>query len=256
MKELFELTQQSHDYAWLVKRWRAAAKEQNLIMKSIAMVDGQKIYMIKSRNWQDGGVYISAGAHGDEVAGGEGVLHWVGQRTKQQKKVPLMIFPCLNPWGLQANVRMDSTGLDLNRAWNVTENAGICAIKENVEGHKFAASLHLHEDYDAQGIYLYEVKGRVTQRAWGDELMQEAGKIIPPDRRAWIEGRKAKNGVIRARFTQSVIEMAPEAIYLYEKFAERSFTFETPSEFSLDARIRAQVAFLNSAVEKVLGNNT
>src|SRR5438067_11093578 len=59
----------AHDYAFLVKRWRAVAKQCGLIMRPFAVEAGHRIYCVRSKRLPaEGGIYISAGIHGDEPA--------------------------------------------------------------------------------------------------------------------------------------------------------------------------------------------
>jgi hypothetical protein len=55
----------------------------------------------------------------------------------------------------------------------------------------------LHEDYDGQGVYLYEIQ-RVPPY-WGEALLKAAGTHIPTDPRLRIEGRKVIKGIHRRR---------------------------------------------------------
>ena len=75
---------------------------------------------------------------------------------------------------------------------------------------------------------------------------------MPPDSRKTIEGRKAKNGIVRRSITPDLMPDWPEAFLLHFRHATRTFTIETPSEFSIDARVAAQEAILDTAVKKCL----
>ena len=110
----------------------------------------------------------------------------------------------------------------------------------------------LHEDFDAQGLYLYEV-----QRArpyWGEPLLAAARQTIAPDPRSKIDGRTARTGVIRRRIDHKRFARMgwPEAIHLHLHHADRSFTVETPSEFALEQRVAAHVAVLDECVRRVI----
>ncbi len=130
----------------------------------------------------------------------------------------------------------------------------IKAHKDLLKGLSFSVAICLHEDYDAQGVYLYEVwhRGRPFERPIGLELLTAAGYYVPVDLRKKIEGRKATQGSIKRRIRRKQFPVMPEAAYLAFNHSEHSITFETPSEYELGARVQAQAAAIQRAVEIVL----
>jgi len=226
------------------------------------------------------GVYVSAGIHGDEPASTEGLLAWAeAQSPGRFRKLPLLLLPCLNPWGLVNNRRCTETGLDLNRSFHLEKTLPIIgAVKALVaremnrtrtgdrtgepprpRPRSFAASLMLHEDYDGQGVYLYEVarsnrgvnNRKDTTCPWGEALLTAARAHLPTDPRPKIDGRKVAAGVHRRRidFKRFAKIGYPEAIWLHLEHSERTFTVETPSEFAIEQRVAAQVAMIEKTIE-------
>ena len=110
----------------------------------------------------------------------------------------------------------------------------------------FDLALTLHEDYDGQGVYLYEVQRQKPY--WGEELLRSCKKWIAPDPRRVIETRGALNGIVRRVVTPNMMPNWPEAFILYFQKVTRVFTVETPSEFHIDDRVAAQVAIIGKAV--------
>lgn len=95
--------------------------------------------------------------HGDEPAGPAALLAWAKRNVEQLRSHPFLLFPCLNPAGLVANMRNDARGCDLNRTFRlVRPPSPIRELKQLIRGQKFALSLSLHEDYDGAGVYVYE----------------------------------------------------------------------------------------------------
>lgn len=200
------------------------------------------------------GLYVSAGIHGDEPASTEGLVAWAEKHAAKLARFPLAIFPCLNPWGLTQNTRMNEAGLDLNRAFDRDDEPVTRALRERLRGRRFPIALTLHEDYDAQGIYLYE--GLRKDAAWGGSLLRAASRIIAIDPRPRIEVSRPKSGVIRRHFDArryARLGGLPEAVFLHRGHARRTITFETPSEFALDRRVAAQVAVIEACVARVGG---
>jgi hypothetical protein len=168
-----------------------------------------------------------------------------------------VIFPCLNPWGIVNNRRLNESGHDLNRHFHRKDEPVINAVKAIIKPHRFAISLMLHEDYDGQGVYFYE-----TQRAtpfWAEALLKAAKPFIPGDTRARIDGRKCtKPGIVRRKISMKVFERIgfPEAIHMHLYHSERTFTVETPSEYGLDRRVSAHIAIIEECVKRVLPRAT
>jgi len=206
----------------------------------------------RSRANEPGGLYVSAGIHGDECAPVWGLLEWVAGNPPALRDRPVMIFPCLNPVGLIDNTRRDGFGVDLNRSFSDTANPLIDAWQKRLEGRCFDISVNLHEDYDCTGIYLYELS---RDEARGDSLLAACEGIIPRESASEIDGSDFQNGVlVRTSEIEQIVEEQlggsyPEAILLFLKYARYSYTFETPSEFDLPRRIAAQRAFLEAVTE-------
>ena len=59
------------------------------------------------------------------------------------------------------------------------------------------------------------------------------------------------NGLLRRKLNLKKFPMIPEAVYLHLHHAERTFTIESPSEFALDQRVRAQVAIITECIRRV-----
>ena len=238
-----------HDYRRLVARWREVAREAGIPLRVLARAGKHTLYFLKSPALANsGGIYMSAAIHGDEPAASEALIVWAEKNTRRLAKLPLLIFPALNPHGLIHNTRTDADGIDLNRLFHLDDHPVIAALKRIVAPHQFEIALMLHEDYDAEGYYAYEVKR--DPPFLGERLLKAAARFIPIEPRAEIDGRSAKAGVIRRRFQRSVfLKMGyPEAIWLHEFHARRSLTVEAPSEFALERRVQAHCAVIDECV--------
>lgn len=242
----------SHDYRHLVARWRAVARRAGLPLRKLAKDDGFELYYLETPSLAgNAGLYLSTGIHGDEPAAPEALLQWAEKNAARLAAIPALIFPCLNPWGLRNNVRTDSRGHDLNRMFHLDTQPVVAAVRKITRPHLFQIALAMHEDYDAQGVYLYEVaRGR---SGIGESLLQCAEKIVPRDPRRTVDTSIAKNGLIRKRVSPAKFaDMGyPEAIWLHLFHSENTFTFETPSEAALEIRVRAHIAVLGECVKRI-----
>jgi murein peptide amidase A len=242
-----------HNYRYLVRRWRSLARRAGLKCRAFATADGFELFYLRSPAMQThGGVYLSAGIHGDEAGATEGLLFWAEMNVTLLKRLPVLLFPCLNPWGLVHNRRSDAEGRDLNRCYHLDDLERIRAQKAIIDGITFRFAMCLHEDYDAQGVYLYEVRKHL--RPIGPELLAAAGYHLPVDLRPRIEGRRAESGSIARRIKALRFPFLPEAGLLALYHSDRTITLETPSEYELGARAQAQAAAVQRAVELTLGD--
>ena len=241
----------AHDYKYLVARWRKVAKRAGLRMTKFSEAGGFAIYCVKSSaqvaSQAVPSIYLSAGIHGDEPASTEGLLIWAQKNVALLRRLNVLIFPCLNPWGLTSNCRLNADGRDLNRSFNSDAIPQITAQKRVMGKRRFDLALNLHEDYDAIGLYAYEVPGQKTH--WGEKILKAAARHLPIDTRRNIEGRAASGGVVRRSIKLDVMPDWPEAFVLHLVHSHRVFTFETPSEFHLDDRVLAQVAIISEGVK-------
>lgn len=253
----FLLSHLAHDYTQLIERWHHVAEATGLEILAFATAEEFQVFALRSKTGPtlDKGLYLSAGIHGDEPGAALGLIAWAEQNTELLSEQPCLIFPCLNPWGLVYNSRYNEWGYDLNRRFGGPIQPVILAWKRIVDLTRYRLALTLHEDYDATGIYCYELGS--DDLCLGEPALKACSSIIPRHPGDEIEGRAAEGGLIHA--TEGIEEIArqieeeeeglPEALYLKLHHAAYSLTFETPSEYSLYDRVRAQVQFLDTVIE-------
>jgi protein MpaA len=246
------VSHRAHDYRHLVERWRSVARKAGAPLRRLTQADGSPLYSLATPALKEsGGIYVSAGIHGDEAGSTEGLIAWAEAQGRRFAKLPLFLLPCLNPWGLINNRRSNASGQDLNRSFHLDDLPVIRAVKAAVQPYQFAASLMLHEDYDGQGVYVYELQR--VQPYWGEALLDAARAHLPTEPRPRVDGRKMTAGVHRRRldFRRFTKIGYPEAIWLHQEHSARSFTVETPSEFALERRVAAHAAMLDELVRLV-----
>lgn len=247
-----ETTQAVHDYDRLILRWRRVARRAGLKLERFAQIGEYPIYCLSTRGGRDGGLYLSAGIHGDEPAATEALVSWaeshLAAHVRSKNALPLFVLPCLNPWGLVNNRRITARGHDLNRMFD-RRVSPIKELKRRIAGRQFALGLALHEDYDGRGVYLYEIS---ASRTIGAGLLRAcASKSMPVDPRRRIEDFPFKNGLLTGRIDPSEVPFKPEALYLYPDRCPHFLTFETPSEFSLADRVRAHIRLIEDCVRRL-----
>jgi predicted deacylase len=215
-------------------------------MGVFAEADGYPLTVVESArpDPQAPSLYLSAGIHGDEPAPVEALIGWAEENKNRLGAWNMMIFPCLNPWGLERNIRFDAEGRDLNRCYDSRRVPQISAQLALMRGRCFDIAACLHEDYDARGFYLYEIAAARPHR--GEEICRKLSRIMTADSRSRIDGHEARGGLIRRRIRPDMLAGHPEAFRLHFRHAKRTFTLETPSEAGLGVRILCQKGFLDA----------
>lgn len=198
-------------------------------------------------------IYLSSGVHGDEAAAPWGLLEWAEGNAALLKAHRFLIFPCLNPHGIAANTRVDQRGVDINRTFHDPREPLIAAWRKVLGDRSVALALCLHEDYDAQGCYVYELRNKPGKA--GPKALKACASIIPRDMRGTIDGTKVSGGHIlrRGEFRRPDLPGMPEAIVLHQLGSAVTLTFESPSEYSLLDRIAVHKKFIGFVLRHELG---
>jgi hypothetical protein len=221
--------------------------------------------------------YISAGIHGDEPAGPLAALKLI-QENRWPDHAEIFLLPCLNPDGFAFNTRAGRDGTDLNRDYLRPQCASTRAHIAWLEQQpQFDFYLCLHEDWEAHGFYLYEQNpdgqraagvppadqisgGRAKAGSAGkmpaarcptslaEKIISAVEKICPIDRSEKIDGRPARDGIIRPGFDPAARPDWPESWWLLHHRTRLGCTLEAPSDFAMSVRVNALVTAVNAAV--------
>jgi hypothetical protein len=79
-------------------------------------------------------------------------------------------------------------------------------------------------------------------------MVEAARQVCPIDPSALIDGREAKEGIIRPNIDPALRPEWPEAFYLFMNKTRLSYTLETPSDFPLSVRTAAMVTAVKAAL--------
>jgi len=192
-------------------------------------------------------IYISSGIHGDEPAGPLAVRQLLLENSWPQAN--FWICPCLNPTGFALNRRENAQGLDLNRQY-------LQPKAEETKAHinwlhqqpSFDVCLCLHEDWESHGFYVYELNPD-NQRSLAESIVEGVSAVCPIDPSELIEGRPAKNGIIRPSVDPTSRPQWPESFFLLKHKTRLSYTLEAPSDFPLSVRVAALVEGVRAALK-------
>ncbi len=173
------------------------------------------------------------------------------QDNRWPPALELWICPCLNPVGFRMNSRENASGVDLNRQYREPRAAEIRAHIAWLDRQpSFDLCLMLHEDWESDGFYLYE-QNPDGRRSPAAEMIERVSSVCPIDRNEMIEGRPARDGVVRANIDPNDRPEWPEAFYLITRKTRLSYTLEAPSDYLMEVRVAALVTAVNTAVEMI-----
>jgi len=196
--------------------------------------------------------YLSTGIHGDEPAGPLAALRLLLE-NRWPANAEIWFCPCLNPTGFVLNQRENAQGQDLNRQYLHREAPETRAHVAWLEKQpRFDLCLCLHEDWESHGFYVYELN--LDHRpSLAEAIVAEVAKVCPIDASEIIEGRPAKNGIVRPSVDPRSRPQWPEAFYLTTHKTHLAYTLESPSDFPLSVRADALVAGVNAALWRASG---
>lgn len=193
-------------------------------------------------------LYISAGIHGDEPAGPVALRRLVEQ-NQWPADIHLILCPCINPTGLKLKTRENADGIDLNRDYR-------SRLSPEVRAHaawldtlpQFDASFILHEDWEADGYYLYEVNWQNLPSP-APRIIQTVRELCPIQPTSIIDNLwQCTDGIIRPDLKPEDRPQWAEAVYLIAHKTQLSLTLEAPSDFPLPFRAETHVRAIRAVL--------
>jgi hypothetical protein len=191
--------------------------------------------------------YLSAGIHGDEPAGPMAALQLL-QEDRWPADMSIWLCPCLNPSGFALNRRENFQGIDLNRDYRHLQSAEVRAhVKWLEQQPNFDFALCLHEDWEANGFYVYEVNPE-QRTSLAPKIVEAVAKVCPIEHAVLVDNWTAEGGVIRPAIKPEERPQWPEALHLIMHKTRLSNTLEAPSDFPLPVRVTALVTAVRTAL--------
>jgi len=186
---------------------------------------------------------IFATIHGDEPEGALALpkfLQSLEARPEIAEGYALFIYPMCNPTGFEDNTRHNRAGLDLNREfWRQSEQPEVRFLESEIWMQSFHGIVTLHSDDTSHGMYGF-VKGNVLSRDLIQPALLEAGRFLPRNHGARIDGFDAESGIIHDGYPgmlQSIPGMSHPPFEI---------TLETPQKAPLHRQVDALVTALQT----------
>ena len=186
---------------------------------------------------------LATGIHGDEPASTESLIRFL-EATPDAAEWGLTIFPCLNPVGYDRGTHENGEGLDLNRHFHCDDPPReVALVRQAVAGCQYELFLCCHEDSDARGFYLYEVKKGRGPR-FGPTTIARIGQHHAIDQRIHIDGRVNHTGMLLPTNWGRRKNGWSMALYLYRLGIPHCLILETPSYLDFETRVKINMEAL------------
>lgn len=188
---------------------------------------------------------IFAAIHGDEPATALSAVQFltdIAREPEFAENFLLQVYPLCNPTGFEDNTRHSRRGKDLNREfWKSSVEPEVEILEHELRTQHFNGIIQLHADDTSDGIYGF-VRGHTLTENLLRPALLEAGKILPRNVNATIDGFAARDGIIYQSY---------EGILAAPMQSEPPFEiiFETPHHAPMDLQVQALVV----AVRTILG---
>jgi len=186
---------------------------------------------------------IFAAIHGDEPAGALAAAQFLIEVSREPalaENFHVQVYPICNPTGFEDNTRTSRSGSDLNREfWRKSTQAEVQILEQELRTGRFSGIIQLHADDTSEGLYGF-VRGHTLTEHLLRPALHEAGKILPRNSNATIDGFAARDGIIRDHYEGVLAAPAQMAPVPFE------IILETPHRAPIDRQVEALVAALRT----------
>jgi murein peptide amidase A len=231
-------------------RFAAAALGRGFLRESLdaGAAGGISLWTRDSADEQAPIVFLSGGIHGDEPCGPDALcLHFEQHELPDQ--FHWVVAPLLNPAGFRAGTRENGQGIDLNRDFFRQTSGEIRALTDWWLRHPRGCDIHLslHEDWEAEGFYLYEIN---TSRmvTFANRMLKRINRGFPLQATGPVDDHcLAAPGLIVHDPEPDEKDGWPEAIWLTRTWPVLSYTIEAPGLLPASDRISGLQLALEAA---------
>ena len=186
---------------------------------------------------------LFAAIHGDEPAGTLALRQFLAELVASPalaENFLLHAYPVCNPTGFEDNTRCSRRGRDLNREfWRASVEPEVSILEHELRSNHFHGIIQLHADDTSDGIYGF-VRGHTLTENLLRPALREAGKILPRNVNATIDGFAARDGIIYDHYDGVLAAPAKMDPLPFE------IILETPHRAAIELQIDALVVALRT----------
>ena len=190
---------------------------------------------------------LFAAIHGDEPAGALAAVRFLLDLVHDPQSAEnflLQIYPVCNPTGFEDNTRCSRRGRDLNREfWRSSVEGEVQILEHELRTRHFNGIIQLHADDTSDGIYGF-VRGHTLTENLLRPALREAGKILPRNVNATIDGFAARDGIIYDHYDGVLAAPAEMEPVPFE------IILETPHQAPVDSQVQALVVALRTILSE------
>jgi hypothetical protein len=198
-------------------------------------------------------IALASGVHGDEPAPPWALLALL-DHGELDARYAYRVWPCTNPSGYAAGTRESADGADVNRSFGRGgQTPEARAIITANRDRKFALSMDLHEDCDAEGFYCYEYgEGDIGRQVI--DAVAAAGYPVQDLARCDLGGPIAEyvldGGVVRppASLEIEAIGGLSYTLSIARHATRRALTFESPMRLPWEDRVSIHRIAVKAAI--------
>jgi hypothetical protein len=236
-------------------RWKALRRSREIAVREVACFGVPRTLLCAEfGDAQAQTIALAAGVHGDEPAAPWSLLSLAEDDDGLDPRYAYRAWACTNPSGYINGTRENAEGFDINRSFGRGgQTPEARAIITANRDRKFALSIDLHEDCDADGFYCYEYgEGDLGRPVI--EAVASAGYPIQDlsqcNLGAPVSDLVLDDGVVRppAALEIEAIGGLSYTLSVVRHATRRALTFETPLRLPWNDRVAVHRIAVKAAI--------
>lgn len=223
-------------YSDYIVELKLICKKYKINLNKKILPNNYDFYYIKNGSPE---ICISAGIHGNEKAGSLAVLDFLKTKPKN-----VLIFPCINPYGFDKNIRNNDKKQDINRRFYDKVHFNESKIVINlIKNYNFKYFISLHEWYGAKKFHAYVSDKNNKKEIL--KIIEIASKHMGVYKAKNLFDEKVEDGLIW--YPEKGYTKNRDLATLENHFFERNVNYictETPMSLKIEKRVCCQLEIL------------